>query len=173
MLWGERFSFFQNQDVNVRHKKPLCGTLGTDLGIYHWPFCSFYTYWKGRNESAYIWRIQNGLPTSITTELSMTSTSKIWHHSINTWLRTQHRILWYSRVILTSHHGSFIAHYVGHNVQEWHFDSRLLPSPGSVISRISPVACLLQYRSGSLPATIFLLALIAKFISRVCMHQHK
>ena len=54
----------------------------------------------------------------------MTSRSKIWHHSINTWLRTQHRILWYSRVILTSHHGSFIAHYVGHNVQEWHFASR-------------------------------------------------
>ena len=123
--------------------------------------------------SRLIWRIQNGMPISITTELSMTSTSKIWHYSINTWLRTQHRILWYSRVILTSHHGSFIAHYVGHNVQEWHFDSRLLPSPGSVISRISPVACLLQYRSGSLPATIFLLALIAKFISRVCMHQHK
>ena len=96
--------------------------------------------------SRLIWRIQNGLPISITTELSMTSTSKIWHHSINTWLRTQHRILWYSRVILTSHHGSFIAHYVGHNVQEWHFDSRLLPSPGSVIS---PIACLLQCRSGT------------------------
>ena len=118
MLWGERFSFFQNQDVNVRHKKPLCGTLGTDLGIYHWPFCSFCNYWKGRNESTYIWRIQNGLPISIMTKLSMTSTSKILHHWINTWLRTQHGILRYSHVILTLHHGSAIARMPA-SVSQW------------------------------------------------------
>jgi palmitoyl-protein thioesterase len=34
--------------------KPLCGTLGTELNIYHWPFCSFCDYWKGRGESDYL-----------------------------------------------------------------------------------------------------------------------
>ena len=99
--------------------------------------------------SRLLWRIQNGMPISITTELSMTSTSKIWHHSINTWLRTQHRILWYSRVILTSHHGSFIAHIMSGITFKSGISLHampMLPSPGSVIS---PIACLLQCRSGT------------------------
>merc|ERR1719277_668952 len=40
--------------IEVPVIKTLCGTLGTDLDIYHWPFCSFCQYWKGRNESLYL-----------------------------------------------------------------------------------------------------------------------
>jgi len=40
--------------IEVPVIKTMCGTLGTDLDIYHWPFCSFCQYWKGRNESLYL-----------------------------------------------------------------------------------------------------------------------
>jgi len=40
--------------IEVPGIKTLCGSLGTDLDIYHWPLCSFCNYWKGRNESLYL-----------------------------------------------------------------------------------------------------------------------
>lgn len=41
-------------NVEVPVIKQLCGNLGTDLDIYHWPFCSFCSYWKGRKEDVYL-----------------------------------------------------------------------------------------------------------------------
>jgi len=40
--------------VEIPGLKSVCGTLGTDLDIYHWPGCSFCDYWKGRRESVYL-----------------------------------------------------------------------------------------------------------------------
>merc|ERR1712232_1045455 len=40
--------------IEVPVIKQLCGTLGTDLDIYHWPACSFCQYWKGKDESVYL-----------------------------------------------------------------------------------------------------------------------
>jgi len=40
--------------IEIPGLKSLCGTLGTDLDIYHWPDCSFCHYWKGRSESVYL-----------------------------------------------------------------------------------------------------------------------
>lgn len=40
--------------IEVPGLKPLCGTLGTDLDIYHWPLCSFCDYWKGEDEKTYL-----------------------------------------------------------------------------------------------------------------------
>lgn len=34
--------------------KQLCGDLGTDLQIYHWPACSFCSYWRGKNKTTYL-----------------------------------------------------------------------------------------------------------------------
>mmetsp|Transcript_123834 Transcript_123834/g.396401 ORF Transcript_123834/g.396401 Transcript_123834/m.396401 type:complete len:301 (+) Transcript_123834:57-959(+) len=34
--------------------KQLCGDLSTDLRIYHWPFCAFCSYWRGKNEAMYL-----------------------------------------------------------------------------------------------------------------------
>merc|ERR1719446_809891 len=38
--------------VEVPGIKQLCGDLGADLQIYHWPFCSFCGYWRGKNKDA-------------------------------------------------------------------------------------------------------------------------
>merc|ERR1711988_234183 len=34
--------------------KQLCGALGTELQIYHWPFCSFCSYWRGIDKHTYL-----------------------------------------------------------------------------------------------------------------------
>lgn len=36
--------------------KQVCGILGTDLSIYHWPGCAFCDYWKGSNKELYLER---------------------------------------------------------------------------------------------------------------------
>jgi len=40
--------------IEIPGIKAMCGTLGTDLDIYHWPMCSFCSYWKGRKEAEYL-----------------------------------------------------------------------------------------------------------------------
>jgi len=40
--------------VEVPKIKQLCGDLGTDLQIYKWPFCSFCSYWKGKDKQGYL-----------------------------------------------------------------------------------------------------------------------
>lgn len=40
--------------IEVPVIKQLCGDLGTDLQIYHWPFCSFCGYWRGKNKDTYL-----------------------------------------------------------------------------------------------------------------------
>lgn len=34
--------------------KQLCGDLGDALRIYHWPFCSFCSYWRGKDKQTYL-----------------------------------------------------------------------------------------------------------------------
>jgi len=41
-------------DIEIPVIKQLCGDLGTDLQIYHWPLCSFCSYWKGKNKTTYL-----------------------------------------------------------------------------------------------------------------------
>jgi len=33
--------------------KQLCGDLGAELDIYHWPACSFCSYWRGKDKKKY------------------------------------------------------------------------------------------------------------------------
>ena len=40
--------------IELPYIKELCGDLGTDLDIYHWPFCAFCDYWKGTNRKDYL-----------------------------------------------------------------------------------------------------------------------
>lgn len=40
--------------IEVPVIKQLCGDLGTALEIYHWPACSFCSYWRGKNKTTYL-----------------------------------------------------------------------------------------------------------------------
>ena len=32
----------------------ICGDAGSALDVYHWPFCSFCTYWRGKDKASYL-----------------------------------------------------------------------------------------------------------------------
>ena len=40
--------------IEAKYFKFLCGDLGTALDIYQWPFCSFCSYWRGKDKATYL-----------------------------------------------------------------------------------------------------------------------
>ena len=40
--------------IELQPLKEWCGDLGTALDIYDWPFCSFCSYWRGKDQAKYL-----------------------------------------------------------------------------------------------------------------------
>ena len=118
------------------------------MGIYHWPFCSFCNYWKGRNESTYLenseWYadINNDRIVNDQHKQNMASLNKYMATYATQDTVVQPRDLDQPSWIL---HCSY---YVGQTFKSGIslHAMPMLPSPGSVLS---PIACLLQCRSGT------------------------